>query len=200
MIYWVSYFLIKLLSWIYFPCTFIGRENIPAKGAFLITSNHISNLDPFLIGSGFSRKLNYLAKEELFRTKFTNFFFRKVGAFPIKRGGADLGAIKEVFKRLKSEEPVLLFPEGTRTLDPAKRKIQAGVGLIAAKSGLPVIPVYINGSDKVLPAGAKWLKRNRVTVTFGKAFQFTKGKPNISIAQEIMDNIFRLAETKAAPR
>ncbi len=194
MIYWLAHFCVKIFTWIFCPCKFIGRENIPTKGAFLVASNHVSNLDPFIIGLGFYRRLNYLAKEELFRSKLQKFFFRQVGAFPIKRGVSDLGAIKEVFRRLKSKEPILLFPEGTRTLDPGKRKIQAGIGLIAAKSNLPVVPVYIDGSEKVLPPGARWPKRHSITVRFGKPLFFTKDKknPSLKIAQDVMNAILSL--------
>jgi len=198
MIYWIAYFFMKVLTWIFCPCKFIGRENIPSKGAFLVASNHVSNIDPFIIGSGFCRRLGYLAKEELFRNKVHNFFFRSVGAFPIKRGVSDLGAIKEILRRLKAGEPVLLFPEGTRTLYPAKRKIQAGVGLIAAKSNLPVVPVYIDGSQKVLPPGAKWLQRHPITITFGRPLRFTKDQrePPLAIAHKIMNEILSLSNSK----
>jgi len=193
MIYWLAYFFMKLLSWIFFPSKYIGRENIPTKGAFLIASNHISNLDPFIIGLGFHRRVSYLAKEELFRTHFKNFLFRQVGAFPIKRKAVDLGAIKEVFKRLKSGEPVLLFPEGTRTLDVSKRKIEAGVGLVAVKSNLPVVPVFIEGTQKVLPPGIRWPRRHPVKVIFGKPLKFVKEESYSDVAHEIMNKILALS-------
>ncbi len=196
MIYWFAYFLMKIFIFFCCPCKFIGRENIPTQGAFIVASNHVSNLDPFLVGSGFSRRLSYLAKEELFKGKVRSFFLYKVGAFPIKRGASDLGAIKEVFRRLKLGEPILLFPEGTRTLDASKRKIQAGVGLIALKSQLPVVPVFIDGSEKVLPPGAKRLIRHNVTIRFGKPLKFSREKTvsASNISQKIMQNILMLKQ------
>jgi len=194
MIYWISYVVIKLAIGLLCPYRFVGREHIPDQGGFIIASNHRSNLDPFLVGMAFHRRISYLAKEELFRTKLSDFFFRRVGAFPVRRGTSDLRAFKEVLRRLKAGSPVLLFPEGTRTLRAAERKVQAGVGLMALKSGAPVVPVYIQGSDQALPPGAKWPRRKRIMVRFGRPLRVNPSSSSDQAAREIMRAILDLGK------
>lgn len=188
MIYWVSYFFLKLLSYFYFPCTYIGTENFPRKGGFIVASNHISNCDPFILGMSKLRRFSYVAKEELFKTKFSSFLFHEIGAFPIKRESADFRAIRETFRRLQ-KGPVVIFPEGTRRIDQRRKRVEAGVGLIVLKSKVPVIPAYIKGSDKVLPVGAKFPTRNPVQIVFGKPIHFSPNQSYESIANQIMDEI-----------
>ena len=197
MIYWISYVFIKLAIGLLCPCRFVGREHIPDRGGMIIASNHRSNLDPFLVGIAFHRRISYLAKEELFRRRLSNFFFKRVGAFPVRRGTSDLRAFKEVLRRLKVGSPVLLFPEGTRTLRAAERKVQAGVGLMAIKSRAPVVPVYIQGSDQALPPGAKWPRRKRITVRFGRPLFVDASSTPEQAAGKIMRAILDLGQEEA---
>lgn len=192
MVYWIGYFLTQILCLIYCPRKIYGKENIPARGGFILASNHISNVDPNILGSSFFRRLSYVAKESLFKNKFLSFMLHQVGAFPINRDTADLGAIKETLRRLKQGSPVLIFPEGTRTREASSREVQAGIGLIAVKSGVPVIPAFVEDSDKVMPPGSKFFKRHLVKVYFGKPLYFTKGQPYQDIAQQIMAAILSL--------
>src|SRR5580698_6536621 len=98
MIYYFTYFATKVLSWVYFPFTAYQTENIPRHGGFILASNHVSNLDPVLLGICSVRRLNFMAKIELFKGAL-GFFLTKLGAFPIKRGEGDFGAMKESLRR-----------------------------------------------------------------------------------------------------
>ena len=158
MIYLITYYFTKLLSFLYFPRTVIGLENIPSQGGCILASNHISNIDPPILGITSPRRLNYVAKESLFENKLLGFFLRQLWAFPIKRDESDFRAMRHTLRCLKSAQPVLIFPEGTRGTTGRIKTVQAGIGFMAAKSGRPVIPVYIYDSDKVLPAKAKWFR------------------------------------------
>lgn len=189
MFYWTAYYILKFLSKIFLPFRVYGLENIPAQGAFLFTSNHVSNLDPLLLGMSIPRKISYMAKDSLFKNKVLGFILRKGNAFSVKRGTSDIGAMKEALKRLKSGSPLLLFPEGTRTLDITKRKIQPGVGFLAAKSRAPVVPVKIIGSDKALPAGSKWIKRHPIKIVIGKAITFDNKYSYSQIAFQIIEAV-----------
>src|SRR5471030_135232 len=113
MIYYITYFLTKILSWAYFPYKAFQSRNIPRQGGFILASNHISNLDPVVLGICSVRRLNFMAKIELFHG-LLGFFLTNLGAFPVKRGEADFGAMKEALKRLKKGHGVLIFVEGTR--------------------------------------------------------------------------------------
>jgi len=188
----IGRFFFKILSALFFPVTVKGRENLPTSGGFILASNHISNLDPFLVGSFSGHMPNFVAKQSLFKNKFIGFALGSWGAFPVKRKSADLGALKESLKRLKKGMPLVVFPEGTRAAK-SKRKAQPGVGFIAAKSKAPVFPVYVTGSDKTLPAGAKFFKRHPVTITYGKKIDFDPSQDYSDIASHILENIYHLA-------
>ncbi len=195
MIYWLTWFIVRTLRVFYFPLRVYGQKNIPSKGAFIFAINHRSHLDPVLIPICCTRRLSFLAKDSLFRGKLLGWYLRHLEAFPIKRERTDVGAIKEIMRRLKSRSPVLMFPEGTRVREGEKSEVQSGVGFIAAKSGLPVIPVYISGTDKVFPPGSKKFNRYPASVRFGEPIRFVKSDlPYQKIAREIMDKIEDLAK------
>src|SRR5471030_2487382 len=137
MIYYITYFLTKILSWAYFPYKAYQTRNIPRHGAFILASNHISNLDPVVLGICSVRRLNFMAKIELFKGAL-GFFLTKLGAYPVKRGESDFGAMRESLKRLKSGKVVLIFVEGSRRIGNEPSKAQAGVGFLAMKSGVSI--------------------------------------------------------------
>ena len=196
MIYWIAYSFLKLLSLIFYPLEVSGREYLPGKGGFILASNHISNMDPFIVGLATKRKLSYMAKDSLFKNKILRVLLKKVEAFPVKRETPDFGALKQTLIRLKGGWPVVLFPEGTRKKSVAKQEIQSGVGFVAVKSAVPVVPVFIEDSDKVLPPGRKILRRHRVKVRFGKPLIFQKGQSYPEVAGQIMKEISALSQEK----
>ena len=193
MFYWFSFYIVKMLGAIFSPRTIIGKENIPQEGAFIVASNHVSNLDPFLIGLSLRRRTSYMAKDILFRNKILKCMLQAVEAFPVRRGSADVWALRETLRRLKRGLPVVMFPEGTRQTSTTEKKIQSGIGFLAVKSNAPVVPVHIDGSDKVLPPGAKYPKRHRVTISFGKPLVFSKEQPYSEIVTHVMNEIQVLA-------
>jgi len=192
MIYWIVYFLTKVVSWIFFPFTAYQTARIPRQGAFILASNHISNLDPVLLGICSVRRLNFMAKIELFKGVL-GFILTRLGSFPVKRGEADLGAMKEALKRLKNGRVVLIFVEGTRRIGNATPKAQAGVGFLAIKSGVPIIPVYVKGTNQVMAPGSKSIKRGFVSATFGEPFYVNDAPTYEEASQRILDKIYALA-------
>lgn len=190
MFYFFCRILVFILSFLFFPATFLGRENIPKKGGFILASNHISYLDPMVLAMASFRPLNFLAKEELFKNKIFGKLITWLGTFSIKRDSADISAVKESLKRLKKGNAVLVFPEGTRIAK--EKKIHPGIGLIAVKAAVPVIPVYIEGADRVLPLNAKWPKRHGVKVHFGSPVKFSAQEDYSVITQKILDSIYSL--------
>jgi 1-acyl-sn-glycerol-3-phosphate acyltransferase len=192
MIYYILYFGTKVLSWFYFPFTAYQTRNIPLQGGFILASNHLSNVDPMLLGICSVRRINFMAKIELFKG-FLGFVLSNVGSFPVKRGESDFGAMREALRRLKEGRVILIFVEGTRRINDEPTKAQAGAGFLAIKSGVPVVPVYLRGTDKVMAPGTKFFKRNPVSATFGEPF-FVKAAPTYEEAsQRILDKIYDLA-------
>lgn len=170
-----------------------GKENIPQKGGFLLASNHTSYLDPVIISCVCRRKLNFMAKEELFSRPLFSRFLYLLGIFPVKRGTADLSALKEAMRRLKEGKGLVLFPEGSRNPGGEPIAPQPGVGFLAAKINVPVIPVFIQGSEQALPRGAKFLKPTMIRVFFGKEIPIERRMPYQDTASDIMANIRRLS-------
>ena len=192
MIYYITYFLTKILSCFYFPYKALQTRNIPRQGAFILASNHISNLDPVVLGICSVRRLNFMAKIELFKGAL-GFFLTNLWAFPIKRGESDFGALREALRRLKEGRVVLIFVEGTRRIGNEPTKAQAGVGFLAKKSGVPIVPVYVQGTDKVMAPGTKFFKRGPVSATFGEPFFVNDAPTYEEASQRILDKIYALA-------
>ena len=192
MIYWIVYFLTKVVSWAYFPFTAYQTRNIPRQGAFILASNHISNLDPVLLGICSVRRLNFMAKKELFKG-LLGFFLTHLGSFPVKRGEADFVAMREALRRFKVGRVILIFVEGSRRIGNEPSKAQAGVGFLAMKSGVPIVPVYVQGTNKVMAPGTKFLKRGPVSATFGEPFFVNDAPTYEEASQRILDKIYALA-------
>jgi 1-acyl-sn-glycerol-3-phosphate acyltransferase len=126
----------------------VDRENVPDTGSVLLVSNHISNLDPPLVGSGIDRKVRFMAKAELFQVSVLGWFLRKVGAFPVKRGAGDRNALRTVFKILDEGEVLGMFPEGTRSKSGEVEEAHSGAAAFALRSQATLIPVAIVGKYK----------------------------------------------------
>ncbi len=183
-----------LISLIFFPITVSGKENVPAKGGFILASNHLSFIDPPTIGIACPRYLNYMAKAELFDVPLFGGILRSVDAFPVKREGGDIGAIREAIRRVKNGGGLLIFPEGTRGDGTKMLPPQPGLGFLITKLNAPVIPVFTKGTEKVLPRHARFMRRHRVSVTFGKPVAIEPKTPYEEIARRVMDGIRQLQE------
>ena len=133
--------------------------------------NHVSYLDPPVFGVACPRAMHFMARDTLFKKKNFAWILRQVNAFPLKRNAADIWALKEALRVLKAGRGLLLFPEGTRTVGGDLGKPQAGVGFLVRKSGVPVIPAYVEGSDRALPKQEKKFHFFRpIHVQIGKPF------------------------------
>ncbi|WP_245705151.1 lysophospholipid acyltransferase family protein [Alteribacillus persepolensis] len=167
----------------------IGRENIPKEGPVLLCSNHISNYDPPLVGSFIKRKLNFMAKQELFEKKLIGSLLNALGAFPVKRGAGDRQALKKGLSMLKEGKVLCLFPEGTRSKTGEVGKGLSGSGFFALKSEAVIVPVAVIGKYKPF---------HKVTIVYGKPLDFQKlrdQKTNAADAtEEIMDGIRALID------
>lgn len=204
MIYSLSWLVSLILAKVYCSLSVFGKDNIPKDGAFIFASNHESNADPFLLGASLScsKWFSYLAKKELFEGNVRGWYFRKIHAIPLDRSEADTSAIKTALKILKSGRPMVLFPEGARSRGTGLQRGKPGVGFIAAKSKVPVVPAYIEGSYKALPEEFGSLNRSRVNIFIGKPLYFKddryKGKESYQkISDRIMEEIARLKEENA---
>jgi len=144
-------YLVRLYVETFYQVEAEGLEKIPRSGGAILACNHLSNADPPVLEccAGRVRPVRFLAKKELFDTPLIGWVMRTVEVICIDRRkpGGDLGALRAVLDALKKGHLVALFPEGTRSRDGRPGKPQAGIGFLAAKSGVPVITARIMGSD-----------------------------------------------------
>lgn len=170
-----------------------GIENIPKKGGFILASNHASLLDPMVLGAASFRKLDFMAKHELFYNPLFSRFISSVGAFAVKRDSADLSALRDAMRRIRDGRAIALFPEGSRRVNGIIDAPQAGIGFLAAKLNVPVIPAFIKGTEKALPAGAKLIRPAKISVHFGRQISIERRMPYQDIARQIMVSIRHLS-------
>ena len=144
-----------------------GQEHVPGEGGAILAANHVSALDPFVVGVAVRRPVWFMAKEELFRRRVLAALFRGLHAFPVRRDRAEISTVKRTLALLGEGELVLMFPEGTRHDGITRGPIRPGVAVLAARARVPVVPVYHEGTGRVLPRGARWPRRQALTVWFG---------------------------------
>lgn len=167
--------LVKLTARVFFKTCYNfkveGLENIPLTGALIIAGNHLSNADPPAIGgfAGLVRDSRFVAKKELFAIPLLGWFFRRSGYIPVDRTRAigDFGALKEVVHALDRGESVVMFPEGTRSKTGKPQKPKSGIGFLVYKTGVPVLPVKIEGTF-----GWPWVRKIRIK--FGTVMHLKK--------------------------
>jgi 1-acyl-sn-glycerol-3-phosphate acyltransferase len=187
---------------VWFRLSATGTDRVPREGPLLIASNHVSLLDPPLVGCMCPRELDYMAKAELFRIPGLGGLIRRLNAHPVDRTGSDSAALRLALRLLEGGRALLVFPEGTRGVEGRLQAARAGAGMLAALSKAPVVPVYVQGTGRALPRGAVVPRPARVTVTFGTPIRFTRERGRAryqEISDEIMAAIGRLkAESERA--
>ncbi len=180
-----------------------GSEVLKREGPLIIAPNHRSYIDPPLMGAIAPEPLVFLAKKELFEGKFRNWFFRNLNAIPVDRSKADFEALDEALRRLEEGCKVCIFPEGRRAPENGFLKPKPGVGYLAVKSGVPVVPVYIHNSTDILSRDNQKFRipKREVIVIFGRPMEF-KGFPDSvkgykEVANLIMEEIKKLSRKVA---
>ena len=175
-------------------CQVRGRENIPSQGPVLVVANHLSLADPPLVNISLNRKVRYMAKEQLFRFRVLGYFMRGLGAFPVHRGRPDMKAFRQAEQVLAQGSTLVIFPEGTRSRSGQLGHAFSGPTLIALRSGVPILPVGITGTEK-LEHVTGLLSRPRVRVNIGHPFHLptTTGKSaKTELTNHMMERIAEL--------
>lgn len=165
-----------------------NAERFPLDGPVVLACNHVSNADPPLVGVASPRKVNIMAKEELF-VPVLGSIYRFFGAFPVRRGGADRAAIKHGIDILKNGECLIIFPEGTRSRTGQLGKAQPGALMMASKAKATIVPACIVGTD--FSREKSWWPK--VVVSFAEPIEFPEGEVNKeflhSLTEEMMSRI-----------
>ncbi len=168
---------------IFHPWKTIGMENFP-EGAALICGNHTTIGDPIYVvmALGSKRQIHAMAKDEIFHWPVVGWILKKAGIFGVKRGTADVAAVKEALRILKNGERLLMFPEGTRVREGETSEARAGAALFATRTGAPLVPVYIQKKKRIF---------RKTTVVIGKPYHpaFEGRRPSPAALQEIADDL-----------
>lgn len=159
-----------VLAKLVFFMRFYGRENIPRDGNYIIMANHVCMLDALTLAMcNLRREIHFMGKKELFNNKFMAWVWTQVHAFPVDRGNMDMGAMRTAMKVLKEGETLGIFPEGTRSRTGEMLPLLSGASVLALRSGVPVIPVYIAG---------KYRPFRRMRIMVGPAVELTDLRQN----------------------
>jgi 1-acyl-sn-glycerol-3-phosphate acyltransferase len=159
---------LQLLAVLAYRVRHTGTLNIPAEGGVLVVCNHQSHFDPPFVGMGCPRRMNYLARDTLFRFAPFAWLIASVDAIPIDREGIGLSGIKESLRRLKRGEMVLIFPEGTRSRDGRIARFRPGFTALAVRSGAAILPVAIDGAFQAWPRWHKLPRLGTIRVHYGE--------------------------------
>lgn len=146
-----------------------GQEHVPTTGPLVVVSNHASNFDPPLLSNCVGRPVAFMAKEELFRIPVLKQAIQLYGAYPVKRGASDRNAIRAALSALQNGWAVGIFLQGTRTADGTVTDPKLGAALIAAKAQVPLLPVSLWGTEKILPKNSSRPHSTPVTVRIAPA-------------------------------
>ena len=160
---------IHLFSRLWFRLEIVGQEHIPASGPFNVAPVHRSNLDTPVISAITHRRLRYMGKESLWKTRFGAWFFTSLGGFPVERGTADRNALRACQAVLERGEPLVMFPEGTRQFGPVVQPelMHDGPAFVASRAKAPILPVGIGGSERAMPKHGKFVRPTKMTIVIG---------------------------------
>jgi len=156
------------ISLIYFRIRCHGRHNIPKTGGVLILANHQSHLDPPLVGMVIPRRVNYVARDTLFKNKLFAALINSLDAIPIDREGLGISGLKETMRRLKRGEMVLLFPEGTRSSDGEVHALKPGFSALVQRTGVPILPIGLDGPFDSWPRGTAAPRPKPIHIVIGE--------------------------------
>ena len=175
----VAYVLVRdlllILSKIYFRVTVSGREHLPKSGPYIIAPVHRSNIDTPLSAFVTRRRVRFMGKDSLWKQKQIGMFLSLLGGFPVTRGAADLEALKRCVAVLDAGEPLVMFPEGTRQSGATLHPLFEGPAYVALKRGVPIVPVGIGGTERVMRKGSKMIWPHKCHVTIGEPIAVEHG-------------------------
>jgi len=173
-----------------------SRADSLPPGPLILAPNHASYLDPPATGCGLFRVTYYLARHTLFKPPLASWLLPSIGSIPVNQNSPGPSSLKNIFEVFKNKGTLVLFPEGQRTFDGNLRKAEPGIGMIAARANVPVVPVHIIGSREAMPRNGSWHPFRPIRVVYGQPMRFS-GDPKSrqdfqKFADEIMSAISKL--------
>ena len=160
----------------YFRVQRRGREHLDIEGPVIVAPVHRSNLDTPLLSGMSRRRLRALSKESLFTNRWFGAFLAALGAFPVRRGVADLEAMREAIKMLEAGEQMVVFPEGTRQTGTRVGEVFDGMSYLASRTGAAIVPVGISGTEAAMSTGTRLPRPVRVAMVAGPPIRPPEGR------------------------
>ena len=203
--YKIGWCCFRALFRFYFRWRVCNPEYVPETGPVILACNHASFLDPPLVGAGLKRPISYLARASLFRFPIAAALLRSWQVLPVDRDGGTGRGLRAILGRLERGGAIILFPEGTRTLDGQLQPARSGIGLVVIQSTAPVVPVRVFGTFDAYGKRRSWPRPRQLTVKYGQPLDFvlpraeaqTCPRPRVKqiyqeVANEIMSAIAKL--------
>jgi 1-acyl-sn-glycerol-3-phosphate acyltransferase len=163
-----------------------GREHIPPSGPYVIAPVHRSNIDTLLAGCLTHRRIRFMGKDSLWKHGWSAALLSSLGGFPVHRGTPDREALRICEEALRGGEPVVLFPEGTRRSGPIVQPLFEGASFVAARAGVPIIPVGIGGSEWAMPKGKRRVLPVKVVMVVGPAIEVPERSPGGRVSRRVV--------------
>ena len=198
MIYAIGYHLCRWIARTFFALSVEGQAHVPESGPVILAPNHVSYLDPVVVGVSMRRRVHFMAKKELFRNPLARWLLHGLQTYPVTRERVDPSTLKRTLSLLAAGQVVLMFPEGTRGDGRTLGRAKSGIAVVAARSGARVVPVFHWGAEQALPRGSRRVRRVPLRVRFGPPLTFSAGgRPD---REAVEDFCRRLMEAIAALR
>jgi len=196
-LYGILWICSRIIGWLFFHYRVVGA--VPQTGGFIVAANHASYLDIPLLGCGMRRRAWFLGRSDLFPVPGLGAICQWLGWIPLRTGRWDRDAVGKAVALIKQGKVVVIFPEGSRSLDGRLQSPKPGIGVIVAQTGCPVVPAYLKGTYDVLPAGTMWPRFSPVTVFYGEALTFSRNGESVEskqfyqeVSRTVMDRIASL--------
>lgn len=152
---------------LYWRMTVEGLDRVP-DGPLILAPVHRSNIDTPVVAAVTKRRLRYMGKEAVWKYRWSNWFFTSLGGVPVRRGAADRAALRRCVELLEEGEAVVIFPEGGRQSGPLVQPLFEGAAYLSCRTGAPIVPVGIGGSERAMPKGAKMVRPVKVHMIVGE--------------------------------
>ena len=201
-LYGILWILARTIGWLCFHYRVVGA--VPRTGGFIVAANHASYLDIPLLGCGMRRRAWYLGRSDLFPVPGLRAICQWLGWIPLRTGRLDRDAFSKAVILIKEGKVVVIFPEGSRSLDGRLQSPKSGIGVIVAQTGCAVVPAYLKGTYDVLPSGTMWPRFRPVTVFYGDPLTFPRSGENEEakqfyqeVSRTVMDRIASLGAVES---
>ena len=200
MLYHITRVLCRVAGALAWRWTVKGAKHVPRRGGVILASNHQSFLDVLLLGAACPRRIRYVARSTLWDSRALGWLISDWGAIAVDRDRPGKDSLRNLAEVAGGGEVLALFPEGGRTRDGNVGEMRGGVGFLARRAGVPVVPVAIRGAWQAWPAGRKLPRRGRVRIAFGRAVQYDESWEDRDVAADIRRRVLALFDGPDEPR